>query len=102
MCSYYNPSRRDKRAEHNPGTPERFAPGDREAMVRTIKFLGRPVIHYKVLAAGRLDPREAFAYVGRRLRPHDAVCVGVYTRDAPYMLQENLQLLEDGLREPGS
>ena len=101
MCCYYNPSPRDKLAEHIPGTKERFADEDREAMVHVIRHLSHPVIHYKVLAAGRNDPAEAFAFVAKHLRPQDAVCVGVYTRDRPNMLEEDLQLLEMGLRKEG-
>jgi len=97
MCAYYNPSRRDEQAEHVSGLEERFAPEDREAMVRVIPFLSRPVIHYKVLAAGRNEPEEAFAFVARHLRPQDAVCVGVYTKDHPRMLEEDLRFLENSL-----
>ena len=97
MCAYYNPSRRDERAEHVSATGERFAAEDREAMVRVIRQLSRPVIHYKVLAAGRNDPGEAFAFVGRHLRPQDAICVGVYTQDRADMLREDLELLERSL-----
>lgn len=99
MCAYYSPSRRDKHAEHVPGTLEQFAPEDREAMVRIIRQLSKPVIHYKVLAAGRHDPAEALSFVARHLRPQDAVCVGVYTEDHPRMLAEDLRLLEKGLQE---
>ena len=99
MCSYYNPSRRDEHPEHTPGTHERFAPTDREAMVDVIGHLSRPAIHYKVLAAGRNDPREAFGLVARHLRPCDAVCVGVYTRHHPQMLDEDLRMLESSLQE---
>ena len=102
MCSYYNPSRRDEQAEHKPGASECFAVADRQAMVDTIRNLSRPVIHYKVMAAGRNDPRQAFAYVARHLRPPDAVCVGVYTGDNPRMLEENLQLLEVSLQKIGA
>jgi hypothetical protein len=98
MCAYYNPSPRDEHAEHTPGVQERFADQDREAMVRLIPNLSKPAIHYKVLAAGRNDPKEAFAFVARHLRPQDAVCVGVYPRDHPQMLAEDLQLLEQSLR----
>ena len=98
MCAYYNPSRRDERAEHVSGAEECFADQDREAMVRTIERLSKPVIHYKVLAAGRNDPQEAFAFVAKHLRPQDAVCVGVYTRDHPTMLEEDLRLLEQSMQ----
>jgi hypothetical protein len=98
MCAYYNPSRRDKQAEHVSGVKENFAPQDREAMVKVIQHLSKPVIHYKVLAAGRNDPQEAFAFVAKYLRPQDAVCVGVYTQDQPKMLEEDLQILESSLQ----
>jgi hypothetical protein len=99
MCAYYNPSRRDKNAEHVHGAAEIYAEKDREAMVATIAGLGKPVIHYKVFAAGRNDPREAFAYVAANLRPQDAVCIGVYPKDNPNMLADDLALFEASLRK---
>lgn len=98
VCSYYNPMRRDEDPEHAYGVEETFIPEDRDAMVRTIQRLSKPVIHYKVLAAGREEPQQAFAFMARHLRPQDGVCVGVYTKDKPDMLEENLRLLEDSLR----
>ena len=98
-CSYYNASRRTERPEHVPGMEERFEPEDRDTMVRLIRGLSKPVIHYKVMAGGRNDPREAFAFVGKHLRPQDAVCVGIYTKDHPRMLEQNVELLERSLRE---
>ena len=97
MCAYYNPTRRDERAEHDPSAQETFASRDRDAMVHAIQRLSKPTIHYKVMAAGRNDPRRAFEFVGQYLRPQDAVCVGVYTKHRPQMLEQNLQLLQDVL-----
>ncbi len=57
------------------------------------------MIHYKVLAVGRSDPVEALGYVARKLRPTDAVCLGIYTRYKPDMLREDVQLLEQGLAQ---
>jgi len=71
-------------------------------MVRLIQGLSKPVIHYKVMAGGRNDPKEAFAFVANHLRAEDAVCVGIYTRDHPRMLEEDLELLEMGLEEADS
>lgn len=101
MCCYYNPSRRDERAEHVSGMREYFAPQDREAMVRLIAQLTRPVIHYKVFAAGRSDPAEAMGFVAQHLRPQDAVCIGVFTKDNPNMLAEDVDLFEQSLRQAG-
>ena len=98
MCAYYNPSHRDEHAELVHGVKECYVPEDREAMVQMIQHLSKPVIHYKVLAAGRNDPQDAFAFVAQHMRPQDAVCVGVYTKDDPNMLEEDLRLLEDSLR----
>lgn len=97
MCSYYNPTTRDDRPEHVPGAKEWFAPEDREAMVGVIRGLSKPAVHYKVMAAGRNEPREAFAFVARHLRAQDAVCVGVYLGDNPHMLAENARLLEENV-----
>lgn len=99
MCSYYNSAHRDERAEHVSGTPEWFLSEDRDAMTRLIARLRRPVIHYKVLAAGRNPAAEAFAYVAEHLRPQDAVCVGVHTQDNPRMIEEDVALLEQALRQ---
>lgn len=97
MCSYYNPIPRVKSGEHIAGTDERFHDEDREAMVATIQGLSKPVIHYKVLAAGRNNPREALQYVARHMRTNDAVCVGVFPQDKPDMLAEDVQILEEAL-----
>ncbi len=72
---------------------------DRRIMTELIQTLSRPVIHYKIMAAGRNDPREAFEFVARHLRPQDAVCVGVYTKDAPCMIEEDIRLLESSLEK---
>lgn len=98
MCSYYNSAHRDERAEHVSGMAEWFLEEDREIMTELIRDLSRPVIHYKVLAAGRNDPAEAFACVARSMRDVDAVCVGVYTEGKPDMLAEDVRLFEECLQ----
>ena len=95
MCSYYNSIRRDQNPEHVPGAREWFWPEDRERMARTIRGLSKPAIHYKVLAAGRNDPREAFEFVGEHIRPPDAVCVGIFTKYRPRELEEDVALVEE-------
>ena len=100
MCSYYNPIPRDQNAAHVSGVHERYEEHDRHAMTALIKTLSKPVIHYKVLAAGRHNPKEAFAYVVRHLRDHDAVAVGVFTKDNPNMLQQDVQLFTQSVADP--
>ncbi|MBN1916311.1 MAG: hypothetical protein JW889_00260 [Verrucomicrobia bacterium] len=97
MCSYYNPDRRDERAEHVSGVEECFSDDDRRAMTALIPTLSRPAIHYKVMAAGRNDPAAALRHVAATMRPNDAVCIGVFTRDHPDMLKQNAELLQDAL-----
>lgn len=99
LCSYYNATPRDDKAELIPGQDERYRDEDREAMAAVIPGLSKPVIHYKILAAGRNKPAEAFAYAAKHIRDCDAACVGVYTKDLPGMLEEDIKLLEKSLND---
>ena len=68
-------------------------------MTALISDLSKPVIHYKILAAGRNDPAEAFAFTARHLRPQDAVCVGIHTKDKSGMLREDTELFLRSISE---
>lgn len=93
-CSYYNAAHRDRSAEKLSGQPEWFHDADRQTMARTIAGLSKPVIHYKVMAAGRNDPAEALDFAARSMRQTDAVCVGVFTKHKPDMIAEDVRLFE--------
>jgi hypothetical protein len=97
MCSYYNPSSRDQHAQHVSDAPEWFKTKDRDIMAGIIRHIGKPAIHYKVMAGGRNQPQEAFAFVARHMRANDVVCVGVYPREHPEMLAENARWLTEAL-----
>jgi hypothetical protein len=97
MTSYYNPSSRDKHAQHNANVPEWFMEKDRDIMTGIIRHLSKPAIHYKVLAAGRNNPAEALAFAARHLRPNDVVCVGICPRERPDILAEDARLLSAAL-----
>jgi hypothetical protein len=92
MCCYYNPSDRSKKADHVHGAQEKFVDEDRQTMIRLIATLKRPAIHYKILAAGRNDPREAFGTAAKAMRPGDAVCVGISGGEIPDMLEQDVAL----------
>jgi len=94
MCSYYNAAHRDRSAEFVSGMAEWFLDEDRQKMAATIAGLSKPVIHYKVMAAGRNDPAEALGFAANAMRDSDAVCVGVFTRDKPDMVAEDAALFE--------
>lgn len=99
MCCYYNPASRAQSGEVQHGAREWFLEKDRQTMVETIAALSRPAIHYKVMAAGRNDPAEAFAFVRRHLRPTDAVCVGIYDEHDPNMLRTDVELFEKKIED---
>lgn len=97
MCSYYNAAHRDERAEHVSGMEEWFLDEDRQIMTGLIQQLSHPVIHYKVLAAGRNDPQAALTFAASKMRSGDAVCVGVYPKDNPDMLAQDIAWLDSAL-----
>ena len=73
---------------------EWFLEEDRRVMTDLIRQLSKPVVHYKVLAAGRNDPEAAVAFTASRMRSNDATCIGVYTQDAPDMLAQDVAWLD--------
>ena len=97
LCCYYNPSHRDEHAAHDPKITEFYLEEDRKAMTDLIPHLSRPVVHYKIMAAGRNDPKAAFAFAASKMRANDAVCVGIYPKDKPGILAEDVHLLEESL-----
>ena len=101
MTSYYNPSDRTRQAQRDYNDQEHYLEEDREAMCSLIQKLPAPAIHYKVLAAARNDPKAAFEYVADAYRPGDAVCVGIFTKANPKMIQQDVNLLEAALRAHG-
>ena len=92
MACYYDPSPRKQSPHHDEKAAETYLESDREARVSTIKQLSKPVIHYKIFAAGRNDPEQAFAYTASQMRAGDAVCIGVFTKDDPQMLNADVAL----------
>lgn len=97
LCCYYNPSPRIHKADHVAGITEYYLEEDRQAMTNLIPTLSKPVVHYKIMAAGRNDPRDAFAFAAKKMRSNDAVCVGIYQEDKPGILKEDVELLEKSL-----
>jgi len=93
VCFYHPASRMGKTGEQ--AEEGRYAAADREAALGLIRELAKPCIGYKVLAAGRNDPREALPYAFRGIKPTDAVCVGVYPGKNPRMIEEDLALARE-------
>jgi hypothetical protein len=95
MCSYYNSAHRDQNAELRSGIAEWFNDADRDTMVSLFRGLSKPAIHYKIFAAGRTSPKDAFAFTARHLRPGDGVCIGVYQELKPEMVVEDAALFTE-------
>jgi hypothetical protein len=101
MCCYYNPIFRAVNPENPGGLEEVFDSADRDRMVALIPTLTKPVIHYKILASGRTEPREAFRFTAEHLRPEDAVCVGIFNKHRPNELEEDVRMFEEAMRDVG-
>jgi len=94
MCSYYNPTDRSEGPEHDSEEGETFSAADKDRMTTLIPSLSKPVVHYKVMAAGRTPPEEALREAISFMRPGDAVCVGIFAGDDPDMLREDVAIFE--------
>ena len=101
MVCYYNPSRRDDVPHHDPSAAEQYLVADRDERVALIQRLSKPVIHYKIMAAGRTDPEEAIAFAAKHMRVTDAICVGVHTKDKADMIATDVALLLESLQAVG-
>jgi hypothetical protein len=74
---------------YNVSKAESYAPAEREKAVATIAVLEKPVIAYKILAAGRVSASEGFEYAFNHIKPKDGVCVGIFARNAIDQIRQN-------------
>jgi hypothetical protein len=76
---------------------EKFRQEDRAIALDVIAKVQRPCIAYKILAAGRMDPRVAFKEVFSRIKPTDGVNVGMFPPDGKTgdIVQENVDLVKE-------
>jgi hypothetical protein len=98
VCFYNFSGRRGRIDVADPG--ERYHPDDPAKAVAVIRELPKPCLAYKVLAAGRRDAREAFAYAFENIKATDAVVTGVFTKDHPTQVAENTRTVLGLLRQP--
>jgi len=73
--------------------PDNYVREGLEESLATIEKLGKPVVAYKVLGAGRILPRNTFPYVFSRLKRKDGVCVGVFPNKRGNQIAENAALV---------
>ena len=96
VCFYDIPGRKGKILEG--GSPEVYVSEDRDAAVRAIRELRKPCFGYKIMAAGRNDPNEAFRFAFKHIKPADAVVVGMYTRRRPDQVEQNVRLALEAIQ----
>lgn len=74
--------------------PENYGLECRDKAVETIRSItAKPVVAYKILGAARLPPDEAFAYTFQHIAAKDGVCVGIYNKNKPGMLADDVALM---------
>ena len=66
--------------------------GDPPHAVETIRKIEKPVIGYKILAAGRRNAEEAFRFALESIKPIDGVCVGMFPKHDPEQIAKNAEL----------
>jgi len=79
------------------GKGDRFKPEDPPLAVAAIQQIDKPCIGYKIMAAGRVSPREAFEYAFAGIKPGDCVNVGVHRGDRDDMVEENVRVVAEVL-----
>jgi hypothetical protein len=75
------------------GKGERFALRDMPAAVDCIRRIAKPCIAYKIMGAGRIDPRMAFEYAFEGIKPTDVINVGVHRGDKDDMVEDNVAIV---------
>lgn len=79
---------------YNASKTSDYSPAEREKAVATIKRLEKPVIAFKILAAGRLSASEGFEYAFNNIARKDGVCVGIYAQKAIDQIRQNATYTE--------
>ncbi len=71
------------------GSGHAFSLSDMAPAVDCIRRIRKPCIAYKIMGAGRIDPRMAFEYAFEQIKPTDVVNVGMHRGDNDNMVEEN-------------
>ncbi len=72
---------------------EGYDPEDRVKACEVVRAVDRTFLVFKVMAAGRNDPDEAFRFAFRNIKPTDAVVVGVYTKHQPDQVLQDAEIV---------
>jgi hypothetical protein len=72
------------------GVPDSFENEDRERTLETIRRIEKTMVVFKVIGAGRFNPKVDLPYVLKTIRRKDGLCIGVDNRE---QLAENADLV---------
>jgi hypothetical protein len=78
-----------------------YDPEDRVKATEMIRKIKKPFLGFKVMAAGRNEPREALEFAIRNIKPTDAVVVGMYTKHQARQVFENVEIVSSLLAGAG-
>lgn len=99
MCCLYNLAKKTKTVQgiNAAGVEEKFQDADRDKMTDMILKVKKPCLAFKLLAAGRNckdknSVEKAFKYAFDRIKPTDAVVVGMYQKDKN-QVKENAEIV---------
>ena len=77
------------------GKGEKFQEPDPEHAIAAIQQIEKPCIAYKIMAAGRVEPRAGFERAFSGIKPGDVVNVGVYRGDNDNMVEDNVTMVRE-------
>jgi len=77
------------------GRGSKFRLSDIQPAADCIRAIEKPCIAYKIMGAGRIDPRMAFEFAFESIKPSDAVNVGMYRGDNDAMVEANATMVSE-------
>jgi hypothetical protein len=77
------------------GGGEKFRLADVFASTEVIRRIQKPCIGYKIMGAGRIEPRMALEYAFEAIKPTDVVNVGMHRGDRDDMVEANVALVQE-------
>lgn len=81
------------------GKGHRFQLKDIGPATECIRSIPKPCIAYKIMGAGRIDPRMAFEYAFGGIKDTDVVNVGMHRGDKDDMIEENVAMVSEILSD---
>ena len=81
------------------GKGDKFELCDISPAIECIRRIRKPCIAYKIMGAGRIDPRMGLEHAFAGIKPEDVVNVGMYRGDKEDMVDENVAIVHEILSD---